>query len=118
MSYGSTLGVKSSGTTDKDFEDMINLIKSHIKQINNASNKLNKSMSSIGTARDTANFRDELRNLNSQTNLVIKDTKRMLIDVERKFSSERSKVILADRLSNDFKQACENNANIQKKVIR
>ena len=118
MSYGSTIAVKSSGTSDKDFEDVISLIKAHIKQINNATNRLNKSMTSIGTAKDTTDFRDELSDLNSQTNLVIKDTKRMLVDVDRKFSSERSKRMLADRIQNDFKQACENNAAIQKKVIR
>jgi len=117
MSYGATLGTRSSGTSDQDYEDMLNLIKSHIQQINSTTNRLNKSMTSIGTPRDTTNFRDSIRDLNAQTNLVIKETKRMLMDVEHKFLSDRSKKNYIDRLQKDFKDACESNAAIQKKVI-
>lgn len=117
MSYGSTLKTKSLGTSDEDFEDIRNLVTSHIKQINNASNRLNKVMNSVGTSRDNTSFRDGIHDLNSQTNLVIKDTKKMLIDIDRKFSTDRSKRMVTDRLQNDFKKACEDNATIQKKVI-
>ena len=118
MSYGSTLSTKSPGTSDKDYEEILEMIKNHIYQINGATNRLNKSTSSIGTTRDNSTFRDSIHDAITQTNGVIKETKRMILDLERKFSSDRSKRMLIDRLQKDFKDSCENNASTQKKVLR
>ena len=118
MSYGSTLATKSPGTSEKDYEEVLEMIKNHIYQINGATNRLNKSMTTIGTVKDNSAFRDSIHDSNTQTNTVIKETKRMMVDLERKFYSDRSKRRLIDRLQQNFKDACENNASTQKKVLR
>ncbi|XP_069170046.1 syntaxin-12 isoform X2 [Procambarus clarkii] len=119
-SYGTTnptVGFAPAASSATEFFQLCDKITTNLFTINNATSTLDRSLKQVGTASDSQQLRDRIREINSSAGTAVQDTTGLLRTLQPFTHGDKQRRIQAERLHNEFQATASRFAEIQKKVV-